>query len=74
MHFLIYGTGAVGAYLGAKLSLAGQEVRFLARPGVARVLGSSGLRLIEDSRPVTVFDLSVSSSLAEIADGIDVVL
>lgn len=31
MKFAIYGAGAIGAYMGAKLSLAGQEVALIAR-------------------------------------------
>ncbi|MBI4202438.1 MAG: hypothetical protein HY532_04915, partial [Chloroflexi bacterium] len=31
MKFAIYGAGAIGAFLGAKLSLAGEDVTLIAR-------------------------------------------
>src|SRR3972149_8074839 len=74
MHFLIYGTGAVGGYLGARLSNGDQEVRFLARPAWAVAMGRDGLRLVEPRGETVVVDFSVSSSLAEVVDGVDIVL
>ncbi len=43
MHYLIYGTGAVGGLIGGQLALSGQRVTFLARPPVAETLRSNGL-------------------------------
>lgn len=43
MRILIYGTGAVGAYLGARLHRAGHRVVFLARPAWAEAMSSDGL-------------------------------
>jgi 2-dehydropantoate 2-reductase len=74
MQFLVYGTGAVGGYLGARLARGGQQVRFLARPAWARVLGAEGLRLVDANGASVVYDFSVSSSLAEVAEGVDVAL
>jgi 2-dehydropantoate 2-reductase len=45
MHYLVYGAGAVGGYLGASLSLAGMPVTFYDRPEVAESLGRRGLTL-----------------------------
>jgi 2-dehydropantoate 2-reductase len=45
MHYLIYGTGAVGGLIGGQLALSGQQVTFLARPRVAEVLQSDGLTI-----------------------------
>jgi 2-dehydropantoate 2-reductase len=74
MQFLIYGTGAVGGYLGARLARSGQKVRFLARPAWARVLATDGLRLVDTHGSSVTFDFSVSSSLPEIVEGVDVAL
>lgn len=43
MRILIYGTGAVGAYLGARLHRAGHHVSFLARPAWVEALRTRGL-------------------------------
>jgi 2-dehydropantoate 2-reductase len=45
MHILIFGSGAVGGYLGTVLALAGVQVTFLCRPKLAQVLRAQGLRL-----------------------------
>ncbi len=45
MHYLIYGTGAVGGYLGCALALAGNPVTFLARAHIAEAMLTGGLRL-----------------------------
>ncbi len=43
MHYLIYGTGAVGGLIGGQLALSGQRVTFLARTRVAETLRTNGL-------------------------------
>ncbi len=48
MRYLVFGTGAVGGLIGARLALSGQPVIFLARPRMAAVLRRSGLRLEGD--------------------------
>ncbi|HEX9012585.1 MAG TPA: 2-dehydropantoate 2-reductase N-terminal domain-containing protein, partial [Anaerolineaceae bacterium] len=46
MRFLILGAGAIGAYVGGSLALAGQhEVVFFVRPDTAAALHSTGLTL-----------------------------
>lgn len=47
MKFLVYGAGAIGAYLGLNLLAAQSEVVFLARPATAEALRTTGLRLGE---------------------------
>lgn len=42
----IFGTGAVGGYIGGKLALGGANVRFLARPAMQQAL-AQGLRLTD---------------------------
>jgi 2-dehydropantoate 2-reductase len=46
MHYLIFGAGAVGSYLGARLALSGIQTTFLVRPGIAAVWKEKGLRII----------------------------
>jgi len=45
MRYLIYGTGAVGGYLGGLLNLSGIRTTFLARPRIAAALQESGLQI-----------------------------
>ncbi len=51
MKFTIVGAGAIGGYLGARLSLAGEEVVFLARNQNLAAIAARGFRLLrEDGR------------------------
>jgi len=51
MHYLIFGAGAIGCYLGGRLALNGQDVTFLARPKIASSLKENGLQILtEDHR------------------------
>jgi 2-dehydropantoate 2-reductase len=45
MRFIIYGAGAIGATIGARLQLSGQEVVLIARGAHAKALRERGLRL-----------------------------
>lgn len=59
MRFLIFGTGAIGAYLGGRLTEAGHGVIFLARATMAEALRRDGLRLEQGqlARTLTGFDI-----------------
>ena len=48
MKLAIVGAGAIGGYLGARLSQAGEEVTFIARGANLAAIRSNGLRLIEE--------------------------
>jgi 2-dehydropantoate 2-reductase len=48
MRICIYGAGAIGGYLGAQLSLAGQEVTLIARGPHLDAMKKRGLRLLMD--------------------------
>ena len=51
MKFTVVGAGAIGGYLGARLSLAGEDVVFLARNKNLAAIAANGFRLIrEDGR------------------------
>ena len=45
MRFAVVGAGAIGAYLGAKLARAGQEVHLIARGPHLRAMQASGVRV-----------------------------
>lgn len=47
MKICVYGAGAIGGYLGAKLALAGEEVTLIARGPHLEALRKDGLKLIE---------------------------
>ena len=48
MRYLVFGTGAVGGLIGARLALAGQPVTFLVRPRLAGTLLHQGLKVTGD--------------------------
>ncbi len=45
MHYLIYGTGAIGGYIGGLLAQHGQQVTFLVRPQRAETMRKTGLTI-----------------------------
>jgi 2-dehydropantoate 2-reductase len=47
MKIAVFGAGAIGGYLGAKLALAGQDVTLIARGPHLKAMQEHGLRLIE---------------------------
>jgi 2-dehydropantoate 2-reductase len=63
MKTLIYGTGAVGAYLGVKLALAGDSVTFLARPRIVQDF-QNGVEISGDDDPGTIRSPRVVETLA----------
>jgi 2-dehydropantoate 2-reductase len=46
LRILVVGAGAIGGYLGARLSAAGRDVTFLVRPARAQKLRETGLQVI----------------------------
>jgi 2-dehydropantoate 2-reductase len=71
MRFLIIGAGAIGGYVGGSLAAAGHAVTFLARPAVAAVLQSRGLRLTLAATGQTEFlpTVDTATSLREALSG-----
>ncbi len=49
MRIAVVGAGAIGGFLGARLSLAGEEVTFVARGRNFEAIARDGMRLIEES-------------------------
>jgi 2-dehydropantoate 2-reductase len=48
MKIAVVGAGAIGGYLGARLSLAGEEVTFIARNRNLAAINANGFKLIEE--------------------------
>lgn len=68
MHYLVFGTGAVGGLLGTRLALAGQRVTFLARPRLARVIQDQGIKIIGDGPPGWLQTPTVITALEQAFD------
>ncbi|MDJ1018329.1 MAG: 2-dehydropantoate 2-reductase, partial [Paracoccaceae bacterium] len=54
MKICIFGAGAIGGYMGAKLARAGAEVSLVARGPHLAAMQANGLRLIEEDGEITV--------------------
>lgn len=54
MKICVFGAGAIGGYMGAKLAQAGAEVSLVARGPHLAAMQANGLRLIEEGGEVTV--------------------
>ena len=52
MRVLVYGAGAVGGYLGARLCQHGHDVTLITRPTTAAAIQSQGLAVTEDGQTV----------------------
>lgn len=62
MRIAIYGAGAIGALIGAKLQLAGEEVTLIARGPHLKALQKHGLRLLTDQVELVAYPQSVDES------------
>jgi 2-dehydropantoate 2-reductase len=65
MHFLIFGAGAIGTYIGGSLALSGQPVTFLELPEVAEGLRARGLRLRLEGAEHALPQPQIAASLPE---------
>jgi 2-dehydropantoate 2-reductase len=70
MRFVIFGAGAIGGVVGARLSEAGFEVALIARGAHLEAIRRDGLRL-ETPVQQTVFELPAASDPAELGVGAD---
>ncbi len=61
MKILVYGAGAIGGYLGARLLESGQQVTMLDRPEMATLINEQGITLEESGVEVLVRPVAVSS-------------
>ena len=65
MKICIFGAGAIGGYMGAKLAQAGADVSLVARGPHLAAMRENGLRLIEDDGETTV-KVSASDNAADL--------
>jgi len=65
MKICIFGAGAIGGYMGAKLAQAGADVSLVARGPHLKAMRENGLRLIEDSGETTV-NVTASDNAADL--------
>ncbi len=66
MKFAIYGAGAIGGFLGARLLEAGHEVAFLARRDHLAAMRQDGLRVISDQLGEKVYPVEATDDPAEV--------
>ena len=71
MHFLVFGAGAIGTYIGGSLELHAQQggprhqVVFLERPDVAAEVQPRGLRLDLQGQEYAVSGVQVAGTIEE---------
>lgn len=65
MKICIFGAGAIGGYMGAKLAQAGANVSLVARGPHLKAMRENGLRLIEESGETTV-NVTASDNAADL--------
>ncbi|ETX16686.1 2-dehydropantoate 2-reductase [Roseivivax halodurans JCM 10272] len=65
MKICVFGAGAIGGYMGAKLAQAGADVSLVARGPHLKAMRENGLKLIEEGEE-TVVDVTASEDPAEL--------
>ena len=73
MNIVVYGTGGVGGYFGARLAQAGNNVTFIARGKHLEAIQKKGLQLFSPKGDYLVFPANATSNISEVAD-IDLIL
>ena len=73
MHIVIYGTGGVGGYFGARLAQAGNAVTFIARGKHLEAIKKNGLKLKSLKGDYLVFPANATANIAVVTD-IDLIL
>ena len=69
MRFLFFGAGAIGSYIGGSLIRAGNDVAFIERPAVARILRREGLSVTIDGTEHRIPPAAVHDGAAEALRG-----
>ncbi len=69
MDILIYGAGAVGGYLGARLAQHKHNVTLITRDVMAQLIGETGLEVTEGSRRVVIRPQAATSVAQAFKDG-----
>lgn len=67
MQYVVFGAGAVGAYLGARLASSGFPVTFLARPRLAETFTRLGITLLGDTDPIHLPQPRVVTALEQLS-------
>jgi 2-dehydropantoate 2-reductase len=70
---VIYGTGGVGGYFGARLAQAGNTVTFIARGKHLEAIQKNGLQLKSPKGDYLVFPANATANIADVTD-IDLIL
>ena len=73
MHIVIYGTGGVGGYFGARLAQAGNEVTFIARGKHLEAIKQHGLQLKSSKGDYLVYPANATDTISELT-AIDLIL
>lgn len=73
MNIVIYGTGGVGGYFGARLAQAGNNVTFIARGKHLEAIQKNGLQLKSQKGDYLVFPANATANIAEVTN-IDLIL
>ncbi len=73
MNIVIYGTGGVGGYFGARLAQAGNNITFIARGKHLEAIQKNGLQLISPKGDYMVYPAHATANIAEVTD-IDLIL
>jgi len=73
MNIVIYGTGGVGGYFGARLAQAGNNVTFIARGKHLETIQQKGLQLKSIKGNYLVYPANATSNILEVQD-IDLIL
>ncbi|PCH76322.1 MAG: 2-dehydropantoate 2-reductase [Flavobacteriaceae bacterium] len=68
MKILIYGTGGVGGYFGARLAQSGNELTFIARGAHLKAMQQEGLKLMSPKGNYTVSSATYLEKITGIAD------
>ncbi|HTD79833.1 MAG TPA: 2-dehydropantoate 2-reductase, partial [Chloroflexota bacterium] len=68
MRVAVVGAGAIGCFLGARLSEKGHEITLVGRPDQVDAIGESGLLLTDPRGDARRYHLSTVRSLAERPD------
>lgn len=69
MDILIYGAGAVGGYLGARLAQKQNNVTLIARDVMAKLIDETGLELMEKGKRIVTQPTAVTSVAQAFKDG-----
>ena len=73
MNIVIYGTGGVGGYFGARLAQAGNNVTFIARGKHLEAIHKNGLQLKSFKGDYLVYPVNATSNISEV-ENIDLIL